>query len=59
MVYDIDIHQLNLGKFKILIFLDEISFKKYVFFHFFSNECIIISFFRKKNHCHIKEEEAL
>ncbi len=31
MVYDIDIHQLNLGPFKILKFLDEISLKNYVF----------------------------
>jgi len=45
MVYDIDIHQLNLGKFKNLKFLDEISFKKYVFFHLFNNECIIIYIF--------------
>jgi hypothetical protein len=48
MVYDIDIHQLNLGKFKNLKFLDEISFKKYVFFHLFNNECIIIFFFKEK-----------
>ncbi len=34
MVYDIDIHQLNLGQFKHLKFLDEISFKKCVFFAF-------------------------
>jgi hypothetical protein len=31
MVYDIDIHQLNLGQFKNLNFLDEIPFKN-VFF---------------------------
>ncbi len=31
MVYDIDIDQSNLRKFKILKFLDEISFKKCVF----------------------------
>ncbi len=42
-VYDIDIHQLNLGQFRNLIFLDEIPFKKCVFLHLFSNECIIIS----------------
>ncbi len=34
-VYDIDIHQLNLRKFRNLKFLDEIPFKK----------CIIISYF--------------
>jgi len=34
MVYNIDIHELNLGSFKDLNFLDEISFKKSVFFHF-------------------------
>jgi hypothetical protein len=31
MVYDIDIHQLNLGQFRNLKFLDEIPLKKYVF----------------------------
>jgi hypothetical protein len=45
MVYDIDVHQLNLEQFKNLKFLDEISFKKCVFLHLFSNECIIIPFF--------------
>jgi len=45
MVYDIDIHQLNLGKIKILKLLDEIPFKIYVFLHLFSSECIIISYF--------------
>jgi len=34
IVYDIDIHQLNLGKFLNVKFLDEISFKKCVFFAF-------------------------
>jgi len=48
LVCDIDIHQLNIGQFRNLKFFDEISFKKCVFFHFFSNECIIVSFFRKK-----------
>jgi hypothetical protein len=48
MLYDIDIHQLNLGKFRNLKFLDEISFKKCVFLHLFNNECIIIYIFRKK-----------
>jgi hypothetical protein len=33
MVYNIDIHQLNLGQFKNLKFLDEISLKiKFAFF---------------------------
>ncbi len=34
MVYDIDIHELNLDQFKNLKVLDEISFKKCVFFAF-------------------------
>jgi hypothetical protein len=59
MVYDIDIHQLNLGKIRNLKFLDEISFKKCVFFHLFNNECIIIYDFLGGNHYHIKEEEIL
>ncbi len=42
MVYDIDIHQLNLGKIINLKVLDEIIFKKCNFLHLFSNECIII-----------------
>jgi len=57
MVYDIDIHELNLGPFRYLKFLDESSFRKCVFFAFLNNKCIIISFIRKKNHYHIKEEE--
>ncbi len=48
MVYDIDIHKLNLKPFKIFMFLDEISLKKSVFFAILNNKCIIISFFRKK-----------
>jgi hypothetical protein len=44
MVYDIDIHELNLGPFKDLKFLDEISFKECVFSAFLDNKCIIISF---------------
>ncbi len=48
MVFDIDIHQLNLRNFRNYKILDEISFKKCVFLHLFSNECIIISFFREK-----------
>ncbi len=58
-MYDIDKHQLNLGQFKILNYWDEFSFKKYVFLHFFTNECIIISYFKGKNQYHIKEEETL
>jgi hypothetical protein len=42
MVYDIDIHELNLGPYKNLKFWDEISFKKCVFFAFLSNKFIII-----------------
>ncbi len=45
IVYDIDIHQLNLRQVRNLKFLDEISFKNCVFFHLFSNECIIIFYF--------------
>jgi hypothetical protein len=42
MLYDIDKHKLNLGKFRNLKFLNEIPFKKCVILHLFSNECIII-----------------
>ncbi len=45
MVYDIDIHQLNIRKKFNLKFLDTISLKK---MHLFNNECIIISFFKKE-----------
>jgi hypothetical protein len=48
MAYDIDIHQLNSGKSKNLRFFDEIPFKKYDFLYLFSNQCIILYFFRKK-----------
>jgi len=48
MMYDIDIHELNLGPFKYLKFLDEISFKICVLFAFLNNKCTIISFFKKK-----------
>jgi hypothetical protein len=48
MVYDIHMHQLNLGEFKILKFLDEIRFKKCVILHLFGNVRIIIFIFRKK-----------
>jgi hypothetical protein len=58
MAYDIDIHELNLGSFEDLKFLDETSFKQCVIFSFLSNKCIII-FLKEKNHYHIKEEEIL
>jgi hypothetical protein len=45
MMYDIDIHQLNLEQFLNTFLLDQISFKKCVYLHFFNNECIIISSF--------------
>jgi hypothetical protein len=48
MVYDIDIHELNLRPFTNLKFLDEISFLKCVFFAFLNNKCTIISCSRKK-----------
>jgi len=48
MVYDVDIHELNLGPFKNLKFLDEISIKKCVFFSFLNNKCIIIYILEKK-----------
>ncbi len=44
IVYDFDIHELNLGPFKDLNVLDEISFKKCVF-AFLNNKCIIVSSF--------------
>jgi hypothetical protein len=47
-VYDIDIHELNLGPFKDLKFWDEISFKNGVFFAFLNNECIIIINLKEK-----------
>jgi hypothetical protein len=40
--YDIDIHKLNVGPFRGLKFLDEISFKKCVVFSFLNNKCIRI-----------------
>jgi hypothetical protein len=48
MVYDIDIHELNLGPVRDLKFLDEILLKKCVFFTFLNNKCIIIYIFWKK-----------
>jgi hypothetical protein len=48
MVYDIDIHQLNLRQFRNIKFLNDIPFKKCVFLHLFNNECIITSFFQGK-----------
>jgi hypothetical protein len=53
---DIDIHQLNLGKFRNLKYLDEIPFKKCVFKN---NESIIISLVFRNNHYHIKDKEIL
>jgi hypothetical protein len=48
MVYDIDIHQLNLEQFKKQKNLNEIPFKKCVFLQNFSSESIIISSFKEK-----------
>ncbi len=48
IVYDVNIHQLNFKQFRNLKCLDEIPFLKCVFVYLFSNECIIIFFFRKK-----------
>ncbi len=45
LMYDIDIHQLNLGKLKIKIYLDEISPKKCEFLYLFNIECLIIFYF--------------
>jgi hypothetical protein len=59
MMYDVDIHELNLGPLRNSKFFYEISFKKCVSFVFFNNKCIIMSFFRKKTHYHTKEEEIL
>jgi hypothetical protein len=59
MVYDIDIHELNLGPFRYLKNFDEISFQKCVVFAFLNNKYIIISFLKEKNHYHIKKEEIL
>ncbi len=47
MVYDIDIHELNLRPFKNWKFLDEISLKK-MFFAFLNNKCIIRYILKKK-----------
>jgi hypothetical protein len=49
MVYDIDIHELNLGPFEDLKFLDETSFLKCVVFSFLNNKCIIFLFTEKKS----------
>ncbi len=48
MVYDIDIHHLNLGKLKIYNFWMKFHSKNVFFLHFFNNECTIISFFKGK-----------
>jgi hypothetical protein len=45
ILYDIDINELNLGPFRDLKFLDEISFKKCVVFSFLNNKSIIIYIF--------------
>jgi hypothetical protein len=58
MVYDIDIHELNLGPFRDLNFLNENFIQKMVFFAFLNNKCLIISFI-KKIYYHVKEEEVL
>jgi hypothetical protein len=42
MVYDIDIHELNLRPFRNLKNLDEISFKILFYFPFLNNKCKII-----------------
>ncbi len=57
MVYDIDIHELNLGPFKDLKFSDEISIKRCVFAFWTTNALYIYK--GKKNHYHIKEEDIL
>ncbi len=48
IMYDIDIHELNVGPFRDLKFLDEISFKKCVVFSFLNNKCIRIYIFQEK-----------
>jgi hypothetical protein len=53
---DIDIHQLNLRPIRILKFLVEKLFKKYVLKHLFCNECIILFFLGKKKLPYEKEE---
>ncbi len=47
VVNDIDIHQLDLGPSRILIFLVENSLKDF-FFHFFSNKSKIINVFKER-----------
>jgi hypothetical protein len=49
MVYDIEVHESNPRPYRDLKFLNDISFKKCVFFSFLNNKCIIISSFKKKN----------
>jgi hypothetical protein len=58
MVYNIDIHQLNLRPFKNLKFWMKFHSKFVFVFAFLSNKCIIVFSF-KENHYHIKEEEIL
>jgi hypothetical protein len=48
IAYDTDIHELNIRPFRDLKVLDEISFKKCVFFTFLNKKCIIIIILRKK-----------
>ncbi len=48
MMYDIDIHQLNLWKFRNSKFLDGPLFRKCVFLHLFNNECIVMPYFKEK-----------
>jgi hypothetical protein len=47
-VNDIDIHQLNLGPFKILERMVENPLKNVFFLHLFINKCIICFLFKKK-----------
>ncbi len=54
MVYDINIHELNLRPCRDLKFLDELSFK-ILLFSFLNNKCINISFLRKKPPSHKKD----
>jgi hypothetical protein len=49
MVYDIDIHQLNLGQFLEIKVFGWHFIQIFVFLHLFNNECTIISVFKEKN----------
>jgi len=59
MVYDIDIHQLNLGQFKKLKFFGWNFIENFVFLHLFNNECIIISFLKKKSQQYQRERKFI